>query len=258
MTSDSRALQQAALAQSWRVERLASWRPPSWLRDEQLALYGEPLFADVVAGPLGLALLECPPDWLTRLPSHYLLRNVRFGTLAETGRCTVPTFIKPALDKCFQAGVYASGESLPVTVAALPETTPVLYAEPVHWEVEFRCFVLEHTIASLSPYLREGELAQAEDGSWPASSVEITEAEQYIHSILLDDEVLLPPAVVVDVGRITGRGWAIIEANAAWDSGLYGCDPDKVLAVLHRASLKQDAVTAKERAWLRPIPEVSG
>jgi hypothetical protein len=92
----------------------------------------------------------------------------------------------------------------------------------------------------------------------PASSLETTEAEHYIHSMLLDHVVRLPPAVVVDIGRIAGRGWAIIEANAAWGSGLYGCDPDRVLAVLRCASLKQDAVTANERAWLRPIPEVSG
>jgi ATP-grasp domain, R2K clade family 2 len=258
MTEDSQALQQAAVAQGWGVECLANWRPPAWLRTEQLVLYGEPLFADVVAGPLGLALLECPPDWLTQLPSPYLQRTVSFGTLAEVRGCTAPTFIKPALDKCFPAGVYASGEALPATVAVLPETTPVLYAEPVHWEIEFRCFVLERTVAALSPYLREGELVQAEDGSWPASALETTEAEHYIHSVLLDDAVPLPPAVVVDIGRIAGRGWAIIEANAAWGSGLYGCDPGQVLAVLRRASLKENAVTANERAWLRLIPEVSG
>ena len=61
MTNDSQVLQHAALEQGWRVERLANWRPPSRLRDEPLVLYGEPLFADVVAGPLGLALLEPPP-----------------------------------------------------------------------------------------------------------------------------------------------------------------------------------------------------
>jgi hypothetical protein len=258
ITSDSQALQQVALEQGWRVERLANWRPPSWLRDESLVLYGEPLFADVVAGPLGLALLECPPDWLTRLPSQYLQREVRSATLAEARGCTAPTFIKPALDKCFQAGVYSTGTALLATVAVLPETTPVLLSEPVEWEIEFRCFVLERTVSAMSAYLREGELVEAEDGSWPASPEETTEAEKYIHSVLADPAVPLPPAVVVDIGRIAGQGWAIIEANAAWGSGLYGCDPEYVLAVLGRASLKEDAVTANERAWVRPIPEVSG
>ena len=87
VTKDSQALTRAALAEGWQVERLANWRPPSWLRDEQLVLYGEPLFADIVAGPLGLALFECPPDWLTGLPSHYLRRKVRYSTLAEARRC---------------------------------------------------------------------------------------------------------------------------------------------------------------------------
>jgi ATP-grasp domain, R2K clade family 2 len=258
MTGGSQVLQLAALAQGWQVERLANWRPPAWLRDESLVFYGEPLFADVVAGPLGLALLEPSPDWLTLLPSHYLQRTVRSGTLAEARRCTTPAFIKPALDKCFQAGVYASGAALPDEVTMLPEMTSVLLSEPVTWEIEFRCFVLERTLSTMSAYLREGMLVEAEDGSWPASDEETTEAEHYIHSVLAEPAVHLPPAVVVDIGRIAGRGWAIIEANAAWGSGLYGCDPDYVLAVLRRASLKEDAVTADERAWVRPIPEVSG
>jgi hypothetical protein len=258
MTDDSQVLQQTALARGWRVERLANWRPPSWLRDEPLVLYGEPLFADVVAGPLSLALLEPSPDWLPQLPSRYLRRKVRSGTLAEARRGKNPAFIKPALDKCFQAGVYSSGAALPATVALLPETTPVLFSEPVHWEIEFRCFVLERTVSTMSSYLREGTLVEAEDGSWPASAEETTEAEHYIHSVLVDHAISLPPAVVVDIGRIAGQGWAIIEANAAWGSGIYGCDPEHVLDVLSRASLKQDAVTANERAWVRPIPEVSG
>ena len=66
----------------------------------------------------------------------------------------------------------------------------------------------------------------------------------------------LPPAVVVDVGRIAGRGWAVVEANAAWGAGIYGCEPEQVLAVLRRATRKEEMVTPEERGWLRPLPEV--
>lgn len=258
MTDGSQTLQRAALALGWRVERLENCRPPRWLRDEQLVFYGEPLFADVVAGALGLALLEPTPDWLPQLPSDYLRREVRAGTLAEGRRVEAPSFIKPALDKCFPAGVYASGAALPATIEMLPETTPILLAEPVQWEVEFRCFVLERALAAMSPYLRAGALVEAEDGSWPASPEETAQAEAYIRAVLADLNVPLPPAVVVDIGRIAGRGWAIIEANAAWGSGLYGCDPERVLAVLRRATLKADVVTPEDRVWVRPLPEVSG
>jgi hypothetical protein len=257
ITDGSLALQRTALARGWRVERLENWRPAPCLRDEPLVFYGEPLFADVVAGPLGLALLEPTPFWLTQLPSAYLRREVRAGTLAECKRIAAPTFLKPAQDKCFSAGVYASGAALPAAIEMLPESTPVLLAEPVRWELEFRCFVLERAVVTMSPYLRDGALVETEDGSWPDSPEERIEAEDYIQTVLADRAVPLPPAVVVDIGRIAGRGWAIIEANAAWGSGLYGCEPERVLAVLQRATLKDEAVPPEERVWVRPIPEVT-
>ena len=34
----------------------------------------------------------------------------------------------------------------------------------------------------------------------------------------------LPRACVVDVALVEGRGWALLEANAAWGAGLNGCD----------------------------------
>ncbi len=49
-------------------------------------------------------------------------------------------------------------------------------------------------------------------------------------------EMDLPRAVVVDVGLIAGRGWAVIEFNAAWGAGLNGCDPEKVLPAILAAS----------------------
>ncbi|MEP0802688.1 hypothetical protein NDI37_21395 [Funiculus sociatus GB2-A5] len=39
----------------------------------------------------------------------------------------------------------------------------------------------------------------------------------------------------MDVGVIQGRGWAVVEQNAAWGAGLYGCDPIEVLEVLRYA-----------------------
>ena len=42
----------------------------------------------------------------------------------------------------------------------------------------------------------------------------------------------LPAGAVVDVGEIPGRGLAVVEANPAQESALYGADPDAVLTVL--------------------------
>lgn len=254
-TPDSIALWEAAASAGWCVERLHGWRPPDWLKGQEVALYGEPLFAAVVADELGLVLLEPPFNWLADLPEGYRSRTVRFATLAQARDCTQPTFIKPADDKCFAAKVYPSGSGLPAD-GLLPDATPVLMAEPVQWVVEFRCFVLDRKVEALSPYQRYGELAQTSDGRWPASETERQEALNFAVAVLSDTKVLFPPAVVLDVGIIEGRGWAVIEANAAWGSGIYGCDPAAVLRVVQRACVLKCQLSSADRPWLLARAEV--
>ncbi|WAS92153.1 ATP-grasp domain-containing protein [Nannocystis punicea] len=56
--------------------------------------------------------------------------------------------------------------------------------------------------------------------------------------------------VVIDVGAIEDRGWAVAEANPAWASGLCGCEPARVLAVLRACVVAGEASEAAR--WLRP------
>lgn len=246
-TPDTIAVGNAAHAVGWSVERFLSWRLPEGWRGEDVALYGEPLFAAVVADQLGLILLEPPFDWLTTLPEMYRKRAVRFATLGEARHLRQPTFVKPADDKCFLAGVFPSGVQLP-SEDLLPGTTPVLIAEPVKWEIEFRCFVLEREVVTLSPYLRYGELAQSPEGHWEDERTD--PAGEFAQRVLKDGSVNVPPAVVMDIGIIEGRGWAVIEANAAWGSGIYGCDPEAVLRVVRRACLSREQVPATDVPWV--------
>ncbi len=244
---DTIALGQAAERAGWSVERLSSWRVPESLRGEDVTLYGEPLFAAVVADDLGLVLLEPPFDWLLTLPVEYRRREIRMATLREARQLRQPAFVKPADDKCFLAGVFASGGQLPGD-DVLPRGIAVLIAEPVRWEAEFRCFVLEKAIVALSPYLRRGELAQSPEGIWEDDRTE--QARLFAANVISNDSVVLPPAVVVDVGFIEERGWAVVEANAAWGSGIYGCDPAAVLRVVRRACLPRHRVSAADRPWV--------
>jgi hypothetical protein len=236
-TEDSIAVSKAAVRAGWEVERLVNWRVPDHLVGQEVVLYGEPLFAAVVARDLGLSLLEPSPGWLASLPRELTRRIVHFTTLAESRALTSPAFVKPAEDKCFPAGVYESGHGLP-SEDVLPGTTPVLAAGPVDWQVEFRCFALDGEVLTLSPYWRGGRLARAEDGSWEGAEEEHEEAKQFATAVLRDPRASLPPAVVLDVGVIRNEGWAVVEANAAWGSGIYGCDPDLVLRVVQRACVK--------------------
>ncbi len=68
--------------------------------------------------------------------------------------------------------------------------------------------------------------------------------------LLTQSKALFPPAFVVDVGLIEDRGWAVVEFNPAWCVGLLGTDPQRVLAVLRRASQNRDRVSRPDERWV--------
>lgn len=244
-TPDSNAVRAAALELGWKIERLRSWRVQEPIDDP--VLYGEPLFAAVVAPQLGLVLLEPPLDWLTSLPGPLLRREVGFTTLAEARRRRGPAFVKPADEKSFDAKVWPEPAALPGP-DRLPDHLAVLVAEPVEWSFEVRCFVVDGEVVTCSPYLRDGQLAQAADGSWPATDEELALARAFASRVI--GEVPLPPAVALDVGTIAGRGWAVVEANPCWGSGVYGADPAGVLRAARRASVARAALTRADERWV--------
>jgi hypothetical protein len=247
----------AAITAGWSVYDATGWRLPEDLNLDEPVLYADILFADVAAGALNLALLEPSLDWVVSVPPAYLQRSATYSTLAEARRRTGPFFAKPADDKCFPAEVYDSGEDLP-SDDLLPCDTQVILSEPVVWEVEYRLFVLNRAVRAISPYLRFGELAQDADGNWPVRPGEAEAAAAFADAVLADPGVAVPAAVVLDVGIITGRGWAVVEANAAWGSGIYGCDPGAVLPVLCRACVRRDQISEQDARWARPYRSVVG
>ena len=232
-TDDAQKLWRACIAEKWDVVRVHGWRVPE-ISSTDVAIYGEPLFANHVAQILRLKLLEPTIDWLSNLAHRWRCREVRLATLAEARQVTTRSFIKPADEKCFDARIYSSGNELPAP-GPLPEDLPVLVQEIIQWSTEFRCFVLDRKVVSASPYWHDGRLAKSEDGLWSAGSDKLEDAIRFCDSLLKDETVSLPDAIALDVGLTKDRGWAVVECNAAFSSGLYGCDPVEVLRVLRRA-----------------------
>lgn len=232
-TDDTQKLWRACISENWKVERIHNWKVPA-VAAAEAAVYGEPLFAKHVAQTLGLKLSEPQVDWLPLLNPKWRGREVWLMTLADARKVAERAFIKPADEKCFEARVYTNGSELP-SPGTLPEDLSVLVQEVVEWSLEFRCFVQDKRVVTASPYWRDGQLAQSSDQSWTASDSEMQAAVQFCETFLSDPDVSAPEAVVIDVGMIQGRGWAVIEANAAWGSGIYGCDPVEVLRVIRSA-----------------------
>ena len=247
-TDDSIALWRAAMAMGWTTMRLQGWRiTPDSSIDEPVP-YGEPLFVAAVAEQLGLAALEPPFDFLAHLPECFRRREVRFGHGGDIASYRFPAFMKPADDKCFPAVVYqASAELGRFTI---PDATPLLWSEPVSWDVEFRCFIADRRCLTLSTYACKGTLALANDGSWPCSDTELSAANSFLQELLSCADVALPPAVVIDLGLIAGRGWAVVEANPCWGAGIYGCDPQQVLKALRLGVLPAVALRLEDMRWI--------
>jgi hypothetical protein len=233
-TEDAQSLWSAASHLGWNVERLTRWRNPSDLKSApDPVLYLEGLMGPSLAEQLGLKLIEPPIDWLPRLPEAFRKRWVYLSTLGKARCLTEPVFVKPPNEKSFQARVYR-GPDLPTD---FPDDVPVLVAEVVDWEKEFRCFVLDRRLQTFSVYLRDGELQRQND--FVHTKEEEIDLVSFVESLLTDERIDIPRTAVLDVGVIRSRGWAVVEQNAAWGSGLYGCDPLKVLEVLRYSAAAQ-------------------
>ncbi|HQZ65509.1 MAG TPA: ATP-grasp domain-containing protein [Planctomycetaceae bacterium] len=233
-TEDDQALWRAAIGRRWSVARARGIRLPE-IDDNEVVIYVEALYAPTIAGMIGRRLLDPPEDWLVRLQQLFCQREVMLTTLGQARNLDRPRFVKPPNDKSFAAQVYNSGASLPLE---FDDDMAVLVAEPVQWECEFRCFCLDGSVVTLSPYLRSGTLAKETD--YEATGDELSEATDFAEKVLASTQSFTPRAVVIDVGQIAGTGWAVVEANAAWGSGIYGCDPSLVLDMIRHATIQPE------------------
>ncbi|MFI7342928.1 ATP-grasp domain-containing protein [Streptomyces sp. NPDC050085] len=247
VTATGQALAAAARGRGLRVETYATWRTPDdWRALAGAGLYAGPLFADAVGRDLGIGLLEAAPGWLATLPYELTLRDVELTTIRAARALRRPAFVKPPNDKSFPARVYPDGSRLPGP-DAVDDTTPVLVSDIVAFDVEYRLFLLDGAVHTASRYARRGALdvAPLHDDPWHAEVLDLA-------ARLAPTE--LPSAIVVDVGRLTDGSWAVVEANAAWASGHYACEPGRVLDVVLRAALPVDCVGHRDARFLRASP----
>lgn len=249
-TSDAATLRQTAQRIGWNTLRLDGQQIPEWFEceDGNVALYYTPPRAFDVAQQLSLTLLGCDSRWLLDLPCEFLQREIRQMTLREALQLPERRFIKPALSKSFPGKVYDADSLAKATAEFLP-TCLVHVAEQVDWSVEYRCFVLDKRVVTISPYKRHGEIIRDHFDRLSAPNHEVETAKQFCDSVLECPSVASPAAFVVDVGVITGRGWAVIEPNECWAAGIYGCDPESVLQTLLRACVSSDQMTESDRRW---------
>jgi protein-tyrosine phosphatase len=243
------ALAEAARNAGWSVR---AWdERPTGLPGGRAVYYGGTDVAMQASARYRLALLEPPLDLLAHLPASLLLREVQFARFRDLSRLKRPMFVKPAdpLGRCFDAGIYANPRDIRAPKAIDPETR-VLVADPVEWLAEFRCFICEGRVVASSPYISFGRPVWRAWGQGGEKAVPSKDALAVCGRLLEMKSPALPPAFVVDVGLVEGRGWAIVEFNPAWCSGLLGAEPAAVLGVLERACRALDDLEAADATWV--------
>jgi hypothetical protein len=252
---EARVLAAHARRAGWGVQWLQKRHGPVHLHGREFALYAETDIALRVAKLHGLALIEPTLDLLACFPHCYLRRQVDFMSLAEAENLAEPKFIKPAdcTAKVFDAAVYKEGRFI-LREDELSPSTPVLAAEPVDWGIEYRVIVLERRVVAYSPYICGGWLARNAEGRWPYPADEAEQMLAFARRFLADDSIALPPAFVLDVGLIAARGWAVVEMNPAWCSGLLGCELNLMLPVLRRACRRGADLSCSDRRWVIDRP----
>jgi hypothetical protein len=194
------------------------WDPPRF-EPSTVRVYGTDSFCLVLQQKLGITLCSPSDDLLLQVPTKFLNRQITSQTLGEILPSRFPSFIKPVTPKQFRGALYESNDALATECRGLPPDTLAFASEPVNFTAEARTFVMDGLVLDAAVY----------DGNPEAAG-----AATFVED--LTNSMPLPRAVVVDVGFIDGRGWAVIEFNAAWGAGLNGCDPDKILPAIVAAS----------------------
>jgi hypothetical protein len=180
----------------------AFWEPPA-IDAGKVRVYGNDTFCLVLQQKLNLNLIAPRDDLIFAVSAAGTRRSLARHTIATARTPTYRLFAKPLTPKLFRARVYASADELVAECPGLPADTAILVSEVVEFSAEARSFVLDGDVLDCAVYEGEGETSTA-----AALVREIVEA------------IPGPREYVIDVGFITGRGWALVEFNAPWGRAL--------------------------------------
>lgn len=233
---DSQRMWQAAVDAGWKTARFG-WPHGDAIPGSiawPLAFYGGYMVGEKIARSFGVELLSPSDSWLISLPRHLTKRDialVEFGEVRTWSAELFPVFLKTASGaKSMASRVYFSRDDLPRGIA---DDEILIAQQPVSWAAEYRCWMIDGEIVTASLYARNGgTLASDHD----MAVTNVGHAVNYL-SRVRSELPSLPRACVVDVGIVSARrgaprGWAVIEANPAWCSGLYGCSATQALAAV--------------------------
>lgn len=193
------------------------WAPGAWV-------------ASAAKAGVVLPLMSCGPTWLDALPYKYRGRPVITMPLPRlTNDEPNPSFVKlpeAKLDSCPAKLYYTS---------RLADTWQQF--QQMIFMTEARLFIAHGEVVASSLYLHHDWIWGA-DG-WPDPPLleplvrmKMMKITRFAELVLADPEVKCPPGFVLDIGITSEGNPKVIEANAAWSSSPYDCDPAGVVKAI--------------------------
>lgn len=207
------------------------WAPGAWV-------------ASAYAADVDIPLLSCGTRWMLGLPYEYVKRKILVCTVDEAAVVlqkhvahglwqTDRVFVKlpeSKLDSA-QAGLFTIAGDLTADIiaAGFDSDAVVQLSEEIEIGIEARFFVLNRSVAAYSLYKTADGVTWGDDAFDTASAIvtatdEFSDLYNFAAAVAADPRTTQPPGWVLDVG-MTANGPVVIEANAAWSSGPYDCDP---------------------------------
>lgn len=249
-SQDSNDLLRASInMDGWNTHRaIRHLAPPN---PDVCCVYGEMPFCDIMAERANLGLLEPPPRWLDHVRNNlgyeWLKRDLFTCEARDLKSVRDKRFIKPANDKVFSYGVFEKGSDAPIKY--VDPSCPCIVSEVVSFLIEMRIYLLDGKVAAWSFYSHHSDKSQEENAA---------EAFAWLNPLLESSSDLdLPSSVVLDIGYIEERGWAFVEANQLYASGIYvDVNPVKLFEPILRASGPMNLVSAADLKYLRNPPEL--
>lgn len=117
----------------------------------------------------------------------------------------------------------------------LPPGVLIQLAPEVRFVTETRFFVAYGCITAYGPYRINGVIWESEGWAEQRDGLHDAEVQRmcsFVEEMLADPQVDVAPGCTIDVGILEDGTLAVVEANAAWSSGPYDCDPAGVRAAV--------------------------
>jgi len=232
ITKDSKTIENVAMALGYAVHRLTTTNKSEWGMAKELAVYCEGLLAEYVSQNSSMVLLRPLEAALSSAPHSVTKRRVRHIKVSDIPRQEFPTFLKPADQKFFRAGVYEGHDGLSDYIGSYPDDT-ALVSDVVEFTDEYRHFVLDGVVVATSPYIIDKNYI-GDDGRIPPTPADIVSLATEVAQQCKND---IPPSCVIDIGRMKNNELALIAFSPSWTSGIYGCDPYRVFECIQRSCI---------------------